>query len=95
LNINNPHHQAIHRYAEEQTNWTLISIAVMMVLIMISLSSQQTVQVSRLQTEVLWMQDKWDLGKKGYLKIHVAINIKTKEILALEVIDEKVHMIVK
>jgi hypothetical protein len=42
-----------------------------------------------------WMQDKWNLGKKGYLKIHAAINIKTKEILALEVTDEKVHMIVK
>lgn len=38
-----------------------------------------------------WMQDKWNLGKKGYLKIHVAVNIKTKEILALEVTDEKVH----
>ncbi len=29
--------------------------------------------------------------KKGYLKIHVAVNITTKEILALEVTDEKVH----
>ena len=29
--------------------------------------------------------------RKGYLKIHVAVNIKTKEILALEVTDEKVH----
>ncbi len=38
-----------------------------------------------------WMQDKWKPGKKGYLKIHVAVNIKTKEILALEVTDEKVH----
>ena len=39
-----------------------------------------------------WMQDKWDIkNKKGYLKIHVAVNIKTKEILALEVTDEKVH----
>ncbi len=38
------------------------------------------------------MQDKWDIkNKKGYLKIHVAVNIKTKEILALEVTDEKVH----
>ncbi len=37
------------------------------------------------------MQDKWDVkNKKGYLKTHVAINIKTKEILALEVTDEKV-----
>ncbi len=30
-------------------------------------------------------------GRKGYLKIHVAVDIKTKEILALEVTDEKVH----
>jgi hypothetical protein len=38
------------------------------------------------------MQEKWDVkNKKGYLKIHVAVNIKTKEILALEVTDEKVH----
>jgi hypothetical protein len=39
-----------------------------------------------------WMYDKWDLGKKkGYLKIHVAVNTKTQEILALEVTDEKSH----
>ncbi len=40
-----------------------------------------------------WMFDKWGARnkKKGYLKIHVAVNIKTKEILALEVTDEKVH----
>ena len=31
------------------------------------------------------------IKKEGYLKIHVAVNIKTKEILALEVTDEKVH----
>lgn len=39
------------------------------------------------------MHDKWNTQrKKGYLKIHVAIvNVKTKEILALEVTDEKVH----
>jgi DDE family transposase len=38
------------------------------------------------------MSDKWNIKKKGYLKIHIAIvNIKTKEILALEVTDEKVH----
>jgi hypothetical protein len=29
--------------------------------------------------------------KGGYLKTHVAVNIKTKEILALEVTGEKVH----
>jgi hypothetical protein len=40
-----------------------------------------------------WMQqDKWNINKKGYLKIHIAVNIKTnKEILALEVTNEKVH----
>ena len=38
------------------------------------------------------MQEKWNIRKKkGYLKIHIAVNIKTKEILALEVTDEKVH----
>jgi len=41
-----------------------------------------------------WMQEKWNIKKekKGYLKIHIAVNIKTKEILAfLEVTDEKAH----
>lgn len=39
-----------------------------------------------------WMDEKWNKqNKKGYLKIHVAVNIKTKEILALEVTDEKIH----
>ncbi len=38
------------------------------------------------------MSDKWNLGKKYYLKIHVTVDIKTKkEILELEVTDEKVH----
>jgi len=39
-----------------------------------------------------WMSEKWNVkNRKGYLKIHVAVNIKTKEILGLEVTDEKVH----
>ena len=43
-----------------------------------------------------WIKDKWDIQnnskKKSYLKIHVAVNVKTKkEILALKVTDEKVH----
>lgn len=38
-----------------------------------------------------WLRDKWNTRKKGYLKIHVAVNVKTKEILSLEVTDEKVH----
>ena len=39
-----------------------------------------------------WMSEKWNKqNKRGYLKIHVAVDIKTKEILALEVTDEKTH----
>jgi DDE family transposase len=39
-----------------------------------------------------WMQDKWHIkNKKGYLKIHVAVNVKTKKILAMKVTDEHVH----
>src|SRR3954453_15518404 len=40
-----------------------------------------------------WIFDKWNIKKKkGYLKIHIAVHIKTnKEILALEVTDEKAH----
>ncbi|HEY6534456.1 MAG TPA: hypothetical protein VIY08_01395 [Candidatus Nitrosocosmicus sp.] len=33
-----------------------------------------------------WMQDKWNLknnNKKGYLKIPVAVNVKTKKILTM------------
>jgi hypothetical protein len=39
------------------------------------------------------MTEKWNVQnrKKGYLKIHIAVNIKTKETLALEVTDEKVY----
>ncbi len=30
-----------------------------------------------------WMQGKWNIkNKKGYLKIHVAVNVKTKKILS-------------
>jgi hypothetical protein len=39
-----------------------------------------------------WISEKWNVqNRKGYLKIHVAVNIRTKEILALEVTDEKIH----
>ncbi len=39
------------------------------------------------------MQDKWNVSKnkKGYLKIHVAVNTKTKKILSMEITDERVH----
>jgi hypothetical protein len=40
-------------------------------------------------------RDKWHIknnNKKGYLKIHIAVNIKTKKILAMKVTaDEHVH----
>lgn len=38
-----------------------------------------------------WMTDKWNVRKKGYLKIHVVVNVKTKKILAMKVTDEHVH----
>ena len=37
------------------------------------------------------MQDKWNVRTKGYLKIHIAVNLKTKEILSMKVTDEHVH----
>ena len=39
-----------------------------------------------------YRRDMWHIRKKGYLKIHIAANVKTKEmILSLEVTDKKVH----
>lgn len=39
-----------------------------------------------------WMREKWNAGKKGYLKIHIAVDVKTKKILSIEVTDdEHVH----
>ena len=38
------------------------------------------------------MRDKWHIkNKKGYLKIHVAVNLKTKKILSMKVTDEHIH----
>ena len=40
-----------------------------------------------------WLYHKWNLNKKkkGYLKIHVAVDIKKKRILSLHVTSEQVH----
>ncbi len=38
-----------------------------------------------------WMRDKWKIRKKGYLKIHIAVNVKSKKILSIKVTDEHVH----
>ena len=37
-----------------------------------------------------WMRHKWHV-RKGYLKIHVAVDIKKKRILSLEVTSKEVH----
>ena len=37
-----------------------------------------------------WMLHKWHV-RKGYLKIHVAVDITKKRILSLEVTSEEVH----
>jgi hypothetical protein len=38
-----------------------------------------------------WMKEKWNVRTKGYLKIHVAVDVKTKKILSMKVTDEHVH----
>jgi IS5 family transposase len=37
-----------------------------------------------------WMEDKWHV-RKGYLKIHIAVDVKSKKILSMKVTDEHVH----
>ena len=39
------------------------------------------------------MKDKWNVRTKGYLKIHVAVDVKTKKILSMKKVtdDEHVH----
>ena len=37
-----------------------------------------------------WIRHKWNV-KRGYLKIHLAVDIKTKRILSLHVTSEQVH----
>jgi hypothetical protein len=37
-----------------------------------------------------WMRHKWDV-RRGYLKIHVAVDIRKKKVLSLQVTSEEVH----
>ena len=37
------------------------------------------------------MREKWNVRTKGYLKIHIAVDVKTKKILSMKVTDEHVH----
>ena len=48
----------------------------------------------KITTRGQWLRDKWNVrnnNKKGYLKIHIAVNIKTKKILSMKVTDEHIH----
>jgi hypothetical protein len=38
-----------------------------------------------------WMNEKWKVRRKGYLKIHVAIYAKSRKILSMRVTDEHLH----
>ena len=39
-----------------------------------------------------WLRDKWHVkNKKGYLKIHIAVDVRSKKILSMKVTDEHVH----
>jgi IS5 family transposase len=39
-----------------------------------------------------WLRDKWQVkNKKGYLKIHIAVDVRSKKILSMKVTDEHVH----
>ncbi len=38
-----------------------------------------------------WIRNKWNIKKKGYLKIHIAVDVKTKKIFAMKVTDEYVY----
>ena len=37
-----------------------------------------------------WIRDKWGI-RKGYLKIHIAVDVKSKKILSMKVTDEHIH----
>lgn len=38
-----------------------------------------------------WMRDKWHTKRKGYLKIHISVDVNSKKILSMRVTDEHVH----
>ena len=40
-----------------------------------------------------WLPHKWNV-RKGYLKIHVAVDISKKKIVSLDVTSEEVYMMV-
>jgi IS5 family transposase len=38
-----------------------------------------------------WMRHKWHVRSRGYLKIHVAVDIRKKKVVSLVVTSEEVH----
>jgi len=36
-----------------------------------------------------WIRNKWRI-RKGWIKVHIAVDVKTKKLLALEITDERV-----
>jgi hypothetical protein len=38
-----------------------------------------------------WMRHKWNHTRRGFLKIHVGVDVSTKQILALKITDERSH----
>jgi IS5 family transposase len=38
-----------------------------------------------------WMRHKWNVRSRGYLKIHVAVDIRKKKVVSLQVTSEEVH----
>jgi hypothetical protein len=37
-----------------------------------------------------WIRDKWNI-RKGYLKIHIAVDVKNRKIISMKVTDEHIH----
>ena len=37
-----------------------------------------------------WIRDRWNI-RKGYLKIHIAVDVKSKKIISMKVTDEHIH----
>lgn len=38
-----------------------------------------------------WMRRKWNGSSRGFLKIHVGVDVSTKQVLALKITDERTH----
>ena len=43
----------------------------------------------KVANRVEWIRNKWKI-RKGWIKVHIAVDVKTKKLLALKVTDERV-----